>query len=158
MTEKDTVKGTITQIKTWKKGNGFFLNLDGDEADYYKFGKPTHEPGDEVELTVKEGTGAFSDKLEIVKIGKGASETTKPTENKQDEDKSFKELCEDGAKVYMDKQNLIVEQTCLKAASDIVGHLLPRSEKQDWEDIAKTVNFLKRDFVHDIIQNQEARK
>lgn len=158
MTEQTTRKGTIADIKEWKKGGGFFLNLEDDPNDYYKFGASKNEVGDPVEITVKEGSGNFSDKFEIVIIGKGDEETAKPAKNKQDKDKSFTELCDDGAKVYMNTQNLIVEQCCLKAAAEIVGHLLKRTDKINAEDVAKTVNFLKRDFVHDIIQNQEAKK
>ena len=158
MPEQETVSGTIAAIKQWKKGSGFFLSLEGNSQDFYKFGKNPPEVGAAVEMEVKEGTGIFSDKLEVVQIGKGAPGKAKPAEKPKEEPEKPEETFKEGVKVYMDKQNLIVEQTCLKVAGEVVSHLLPRNEKPDWEGIAKTVNFLKRDFVADIIANQEAKK
>jgi len=128
MTEKDKVQGKIARITEWSSGKGYFLNLENDKNDYYGFMKCKGEVGCFVELEVSEGTGNFADKVKIDKLH--SKQTVKET-RKETADKDIK-LVEDsiksGENTYFERQNLIIRQTCIKAASNLVGELYPRKE------------------------------
>lgn len=68
MPQTDTVEGIVSAVKVWKTGKGYFLNLEGDDTDYYAFGGVDTDVENTVKLTVKPGTGTFSDKCQITKL------------------------------------------------------------------------------------------
>lgn len=134
--EQETVTGKIAQVKPWKNSKGYFLNIEGNSNDFYGFGKPHVEEGEEVTFVVKEGTGSFADKIAIVRKMKPDEEPPKPKEKpKTDTDKVLDGI-EDAKTVYMDKQNLIVRQCCIKAGAQMVGELMPRAEHANWTHVA----------------------
>jgi len=153
-----TVQGDIGKIVAWKTGRGYFLNLKGQEADYYAFGAPKHKEGESVELTVKEGTGSFSDKLLITQIKPLQPTTAQVQEKVQAAAQKMQDYCESADKVYYDRQDLIVQQTCIKAAAELVGKLWPRQEKPNMEEIANTVLYFKDRFYFDITGQEESNE
>ena len=128
MTEKDKTQGTIARVTEWGSHKGFFLNLKDDSNDYYGFGKCKADTGDSVELEVSEGTGNFSDKIKIDKLhSKATVKETLDDKNKADA-KIVEDSIKSGENTYFERQNLIIRQTCIKAAANLVGELYPRKE------------------------------
>lgn len=158
MTETETTKGTVAKIQAWKTNKGYFLNLSGDDNDYYAFGKNYPGEGDAVELVVTEGTGSFGDKLCITKWSKLKQEKTKEAQEKQDEEESEFKEAHTIYKTQADVQRMIVEQSCLKTAGYIVSKIWPKQEDPDWREIAEAALTMKDIFAADIIAEGEARE
>jgi len=153
--DKETVTGTIAQIKTWSKGNGYFLSMENDGNDYYAFGKCQVKEGDSATFEVSEGTGSFSDKIKIDK------KLDKPTEKSLERKKEIDDF-KSADKVYLSreeaeavKQNSIERQCALKAAAGIIGELYPREEKLDTVKIVDYVQYLFDKFLDKIQGNEE---
>jgi len=64
----DTAEGTVSQVKAWRHGKGYFLNLEELEYDFFGYGECRASEGDKVILEIAEGTGDFSDKYQITKL------------------------------------------------------------------------------------------
>ena len=143
----DTVSGEIGKITPWKSGKGYFLNLKGNENDFYGFGSCKKQVGAKVTLTVKEGTGQFSERYLIVKISDSAQEKPVQKEKPKVAQENVLDSVKDGLTVYVEKQELIVRQTCIKAAAEVVGHLVERSPKLPGKDIGDAVIDLADMFV-----------
>ncbi|KKL64764.1 hypothetical protein LCGC14_2161730 [marine sediment metagenome] len=120
MTEKDKVEGKVARVTDWSSHKGYFLNIADDSNDYYGFGKCKGQVGETVEIEVSEGTGNFSDKIRIDKLYSKATvkEAVKETADKDME--IVAKSIESGENTYFARQNLIIRQTCIKAAAVIV--------------------------------------
>jgi len=156
--ETTTVKGEIGKLVEWKTGKGHFLNLKGDKNDYYAWGKSKHKEGETVELTVKEGTGNFSDKMQITQIKALQPEKAQVQEKAMTAAQKMQEYCESADKTYYDRQDLIVKQCCIKAACELVGELKPRQEKEDWDNVCEKALYVADKlyfWVTDQEENQE---
>jgi len=136
MTEKDKVEGKVARVTDWSSHKGYFLNIADDSNDYYGFGKCKGQVGETVEIEVSEGTGNFSDKIKIDKMHSKATvkEAVKETADKDME--IVAKSIESGENTYFARQNLIIRQTCIKAAADAIGHSLPGDEIKSLEGLA----------------------
>lgn len=157
MAQTTKVKGVIGSTRQWPSGKGYFLTLEDDSNDYYGFGSCKYSEGDEVEIDVQEGTGKFSDKFQVVAKqvlpATPAQAKPKAPEAKPAPVSEYK----NAANVYFERQDIIVKQTCLKAAAELVGELQGRTEKQDWNWIAKLVNKM-ADLFYEHITGQDNDK
>jgi len=70
MTGEQTIDGKITQVSNWNSGKGCFVKLDTLDTDFFKFGGFTSQVGALVKIHYKQGTGNYSDKLEILRSEK----------------------------------------------------------------------------------------
>lgn len=121
--EKQYVTGKVASINDWKSGKGVWVNLEGDPNDYFAYKNKAPKLGEEGTWQVKEGTGIFSDKVELVKKQAQA-------QAKEAHQKKTQEDFEDAAKIYLTKaeadavrQNSIERQCALKAAANVVSNL-----------------------------------
>jgi len=121
MTEKDKTTGKVARITEWKTGKGYFLNLQDDQNDYYGFGKCKAKIGETVDLEVSEGTGSFADKIKIDKLHSGATVKQVEQETKDKDMEIVNKSIASGENTYFERQNLIIRQTCIKAAANLVG-------------------------------------
>ena len=154
MAETETITAEIAAVKQWTSGKGYFLNLKDSADDYYKFGAVTVTPGTTVELVVKEGSGNFADKIEVVKIKAMPSTPAQVNEKVQSRDEKLKTYFESTGKEYVDRQKLIVQQTCLKAAVQLVSELYPRTEVFSREKMIELVLTIKDKFYFDIMSGE----
>lgn len=69
MVEK--TEGQVEQVNAWKTGKGYFLSLVEDEREYYGFGSPKMEVGDNIAIEISEGTGNFSGKWKVEAVARG---------------------------------------------------------------------------------------
>ena len=77
MEQNESAQGVIGAVNQWKSGKGCFVKLNENDADFFKFGVFVSKPGDFVRLHIKQGTGNYSDKYEILRTEKlEAGETT----------------------------------------------------------------------------------
>ncbi len=155
MPEEKTASGTVAAVKPWQSGKGYFLSLMNDENDYYAFGLCKAMPDDGVVLTVKPGDGDFSDKVHITKLETGAKPAAPaktPHEKGVDE---LHESIKNGKTAYFNKQNVIVEQCCLKAAAEIVSAMINNGMTTKREVIVENTLYMKDKFVEDILGTVE---
>ncbi len=131
MTEKNKVEGKVARVTDWKTGKGYFLNIESNNNDFYGFGKCKGQVGETVELEVSEGTGNFSDKIRIDKLYSKATvkEAVKETADKDME--IVAKSIESGENTYFARQNLIIRQTCIKAAARLVAAELQAKVKTE---------------------------
>jgi len=118
------VEGEIGMVRPWSKGNGFFLCLKGDSNDYYKFGKKLPNEGDKVRLKVRPGTGIFSEKIEVTEITEKPITLAEIKQTKKDADEIVEKSTMPGDKFFFKKENLIIRQTCIKAAAAAAAALV----------------------------------
>jgi len=128
------ITGVVGMVKAWKTGKGYFLNLNGDDNDYYGFGSCKAKEGEEVVIDVKEGTGSFADKVCITKltVGKDAAGTAKKT-SREPAPAATPEVRQ-GDSVYFRKDELIVKQCCVKAAARITAALIAAGYSKSKKD------------------------
>ena len=133
MTETDKTTGKVARITNWKTGKGYFLNLDGNSNDFYGFGACKAKLGETVDLEVSEGTGNFADKIKIDKLYSKATvkEAVKETADKDME--IVKKSIESGENTYFERQNLIIRQTCIKAAAELVKSVYNEKGADQWQ-------------------------
>jgi len=158
MSETKIVSGKIASTKVWKTNKGFFLNLEGDSNDYYKFGQPSYGDGEEVELTVSQGTGNFSDKFLITQIAKSAGENASPAEKAQAQQETVSNEFKPAINAYKDTQQAIVEQVALKAAVELVKEFYPKLDPPKWSDLAEKTLILKDKFACNILEGEETKE
>lgn len=154
MPETDIISGTISQVREWSKGNGYFLVIDGNDSDFYAFGKPKFQAGDNVELEVKEGSGNFSDKMQITKIGKGPGKAAAPAKIAGEEVPNASKYGEIENERYAARQDLIVRQTCMKTAGEVVSHLTTRATSIDSPKALDNVRYI-ADGLYDWVMRNE---
>lgn len=118
------VTGVIADTRRWTSGKGSFINLEGDQNDYYKYGACTFQKGDKVELRVKQGAGQFSEKFEVVGFEHIKAETPKPAEKVKVVPSNSELKVQTAEKIYTDRNEAIVKQSCLKASAPIVAALI----------------------------------
>jgi len=156
--ETDRVTGEIAQLREWTSGKGYFMNLTGDTNDYYGFGGCRYAVGSEVTMDVKEGTGTFSDKIQVttIKAGKpkAGESTAKETNVKKAYDGDFK----DAKAHYMDKQQLIVQQSSMKAAAEIVAAGIKQGFIKDLKSATEAALTMKDKFYYDIATSEGMEK
>lgn len=119
-----TVQGVIAQVKPWKNGGGYFLSLVGDSNDYYGWKTCKFNEGDAVELSVKEGTGKFADKVQILSVKAQGAAKTEAAPRKSKVETSIEKSVRQGNSVYFNKDELICKQCCVKAASPITAAMI----------------------------------
>jgi len=152
--ETETITAEIAAVKQWTSGKGYFLNLKDSADDYYKFGAVTVTPGATVELVVKEGSGNFADKIEVLKIKALPSTPAQVKGKVQERNEKINAYKEAGEFNDRHRQEMIVEQCCLKAAATIVAGLYPKSEVFAREKIIEYVLTIKDKFYANIMQNE----
>ena len=150
-----TVKGEVGKINLWKNKPGYFLLLMGDQNEYYNFGKCPFTVSEQVELEVKEGTGTFSDKYQIVRKAQSLPRKAVVQEKAKTAGEIMAEGIESSDKVYFDRQNLIVRQTCLKAGAEVVGHIVTRINVLPGKAIASSVLELAEMFYNWVVEAEE---
>lgn len=144
--EQTTVQGTVAKVQVWASGKGFFLNFEDDENDYYKWGKTAIEVGDKAAFSCKPGSKTWEDKVELVKpIEVGTAKVDVAQLKKKTQDKVLDGI-KNGETFYMDKQELIVKQVCLKVAGEMHSHLIERSAKVPGKNIANSVTEMSEMF------------
>ena len=121
MTEKDNVTGKVVRITAWKTGKGYFLNIENNSNDFYGFGSCKGEVGCFVQLEVSDGTGNFSDKIKIDKLHSKATVKEAVQETKDKDMEIIDKSIESGERTYFARQNLIIRQTCIKAAARLAA-------------------------------------
>ena len=128
MTEERT--GTIIDINYWKGAkSGYFLVLEGDDTDYFGYGSPSAEIGENVKLAVRPGAGNFSDKFEIT-----------GTERKGPQDKKTPApLPKPAAPSNVNER--ILNQMCTKAATHLVANLTDPTMEENKEEVLKEINY-----------------
>lgn len=131
MTDKNTATGKVARVTEWSSHKGYFLNLKDDSNDYYGFGKCGADIGSTVTIEVSEGTGSFSDKIKIDKFAKKVDLNAVRKETADKDLKIVEDSIISGENMYFARQNLIIRQTCIKAASNCIGLLLAKEEKVD---------------------------
>jgi hypothetical protein len=124
---KATVEGEVEKVINWKTNKGYFLLLKGDSNEYFGWKECKCKEGDKVKLTVTKGNGNFSDKLLITHTEQAGTTLAEIKQRKADADDVVDHSVMQGNKFYMAREELIVKQTCLKVAGEVVGHLVNRS-------------------------------
>ena len=137
--EQQTVTGEVASTVDWKSGKGSWVNLKDNSNDFFAFKGGVPKVGESGTWTVKEGTGPMSDKVELVKAVKEATLKEKIKAQAEAEVKEFEKLAAKGDDVYFDRQNLIVRQTCMKAAAMVVSGSIERKPSRDWPKFASCV-------------------
>lgn len=138
--EKQTVTGEVGKVIQWNSKKGYFLNIKGMEQDFYGFGTPKVKEGQAVTFEVSPGTGQFEDKVCLGKLLKQPSTLDIVKEKAKADMEIVNKSIESGERTYFDKQNLIVRQTCMKAAATVVAGIHSKDEVNSWNDIANQVN------------------
>jgi len=151
MVKNTTVRGRIASLLPWKSGKGYFLNLENDQNDYFGHGTSKREVGEEVTMQVKPGEKGWEHKTQIVSCKKQVQEKIKEEAKQTEPSATDAGEIPDGLTVYMDKQRAIIEQSCLKAAANLVGELFPRQEAFNKEIMVDLVLWIKDKFVFDIV-------
>jgi len=152
MTNENTVTGQISKLVPWKSGKGFFVNLEGDDTDYYTFLKLKVNTGDEATFQVTEGSGNFSDKLQITKVLKQDTIPAKKPDTAPVEEPPVTTEFSSEHKFYADKQSLIVQQTCLKAAARIVAASINPAKEYDCAKLESNILRMKDAFFKNIME------
>ena len=123
MTDVETVTGTVASTRDWKSGKGSWVNLDNNSNDFFAYKAKVPKVGETGTWKVKEGTGVMADKVELVKK---QDETDLDKVRKETADKDMEivqKSIDSGEKTYFERQNLIIRQCCIKAASVVVDKL-----------------------------------
>jgi len=156
MPEKETiVKGEVGKIIAWKTGKGYFLNLKGDPNDYFGWKECKCSEGEKVKLTVTEGTGSFADKLLITHTDKPTVTLAEIKQTKKDADEIVQHSVMQGNKFYLARETLIIKQTCIKAAAEVVGHLVERTSQLPGAKVADAVIYLADRFYLYVTEQEE---
>jgi len=154
----NAIAGKVSSIAPWKTGKGAFVKFEGDENDYFYFGPQKCGAGEQCTFEIAPGKGNFEDKIELKKKLSGPDEGSEAAPRQQTKNELFESAAQDGLTVYMDKQNLIVAQTCLKAAAELVGELAVQGDGKSWKEIGTIVCDLQDQFFTHIIQSQNGAK
>ncbi|KKL50421.1 hypothetical protein LCGC14_2305660 [marine sediment metagenome] len=119
-----TVSGTVVEITEWKSKKGSWINLEGNPNDFFAYAKRVPAKGTEGTWDVQEGKGFLADKVELVKlvteIDLSAVVKTAAASDMAIVEKSI----ESGEKTYFARQNLIIRQTCIKAAAMVISRVV----------------------------------
>ena len=149
-----TVTKTTARVNEWNSGKGGFVAFEDDEADYFYFGPAKTYIGETAKFEVSPGTGNYSDKVKIEKKLETLSEGEVDVSGEPTKAELFESAAQDGLKVYIDKQNIIVAQTCLKVAGDVVSRLSAKNDGAAWKDVGKAVLEMADQFFIGVLQSQ----
>ena len=156
--DENAIAGKVKVVTQWASDKGGFVTFEGDNNDYYYFGKPKCCAGEQCTFAIAPGKGNFEDKVELKKKLSGPDEgssTPPPTKTASDK---FESAAQDGLTVYVDKQNLIIAQTCLKVAGKVVAGTMKVAEGDAWKDVGKVVCDLQDQFFTHIVKTQLGAK
>ncbi len=157
MTDKPTtVRGKVAKITEWQSGKGFFLNFEGDENDYYKFGPAKVEVGQTVAFECKPGSKIFSDKVELIKKVEAGTDTIDVNKLKQEVFKTADTVYLSKAEADAVRQNSIERQSAIKSACALVGAIHSKSKTDSWNDVANNVTDIADKFL-DFIKMDEPK-
>lgn len=147
-----TASGKVASVKPWKKGNGYFMNLEDDQNDYYAFGHCSANEGDTVELEVSEGTGGFSDKICINKILKSSGRKWKGKIEKDEDAEEGPAVQEKPAYSGLSRDESIQKQCCLKAAARLVGIVNSGNKEADIKKLTEqAMNMANRFYIEFLV-------
>lgn len=156
--KEKTFDGEVIDLKQWQSGKGYFINLENCSKDFYGFGSCPNKLYDTVKITAAQGTGQFQDKMEVYKIETLEQKEVKDFTSADKIQQTPTEDREKGVNIYVQKQDQIVQECCLKAAAEIIGHVnqgqLTTTKKQV-KALGKSVLQLKKMFYDDIIGLEE---
>ncbi len=116
-----TVSGTVVEVTAWKSGKGSWINLEGNPNDFFAYAKRVPAKGTEGTWDVQEGKGFLADKVELVKLVKEPDLKAVAKETADKDMAIVEKSIESGEKTYFARQNLIIRQTCIKAAAVLVA-------------------------------------
>ena len=156
--EKEVLTGKVARVTPWSSGKGGFVSFEGNDEDYYYFGSSKYSEGEQCTVECAPGSGTFSDKIELKKKISGPDSGSEPALDPAKPKDDFESAAQDGLTVYLDKQNLIVAQCCMKIAGQVVGDLLVGSDEMVWEDIDKLIFERADAYFARIIQMQPGAK
>lgn len=132
--EKQTVSGEVGKVVVWNSKKGYFLNLKGQEQDFYAFGAPKAKEGQQATFEVSPGTGSFEDK---VKLDKLVTEKKHLPEDSKKADTEFP----DGKTVYLTRaeadairQNYINRCSAVKSAAELVAAAIRAAPKPNMKE------------------------
>ena len=151
-----TVQGVIRKVTPWQSGKGCFLALHGDSSDYYMFCKHLPNEGDNVTLTVTEGTGNFSDRLQITKLEPAKRTLEEIKQAKKEADEIVQQSTMAGDRFYFKREDLIIKQTCIKAAAEVIGHCVERSKTPALKGLTDAVIDMADRFYCYVTEQEEA--
>jgi len=151
-----TVQGVIGKVTPWQSGKGYFLALQGDNNDYYAFSKHLPNEGDNVQLTVTKGTGGFSDRLQITKLEPAKRTLEEIKQAKKEADEIVQQSTMAGDRFYFKREDLIIKQTCIKAAAEVIGHCVERSKTPALKGLTDAVIDMADRFYCYVTEQEEA--
>ena len=139
MTEAETVTGTVASTRDWKSGKGSWVNLDNNSNDFFAYKAKVPKVGETGTWKVKEGTGVMADKVELVKTVDGVDLKAVRKETADKDMEIVQKSIDSGEKTYFERQNLIIRQTCIKAAASVVGNILEKGNAFKWDTVSSNV-------------------
>jgi len=138
----ETVTGKVASLNDWKSGKGVWVNLEDNPNDFFAYKNKAPKLGEEGTWQVKEGTGIFSDKVELVKKQGGTPEKPAKQENPVAAIESADRVYLTRAEADAVRQNSIERQSAIKTAGALVGELYPREPKFDHEKALDNVRYI----------------
>ena len=140
MTDKGmTVSGTVVEITAWKSGKGSWINLEGNPNDFFAYAKRVPAKGTEGTWDVQEGKGFLADKVELVKLVKEPDLKAVAKETADKDMAIVEKSIESGEKTYFARQNLIIRQTCIKAAAVVVAKIAEKGKEANVDSAANVL-------------------
>ena len=146
MSEETSVEGLVEKIVPWESGKGYFLNIEFDENDYFGYGSSKAKIDSVVAIEFKKGSGSFGGKRQITKL------VLVDKSEKDSQGDSIKSVGANpaphinGVSANEKRQELIMRQSCMKAASAFVSNSLTPEKNPDWSERVKLVTDISDDF------------